>query len=672
MRKSALLCSLPLLLTLTLPVLLHGQFQQPDPNELKMTSDPMAPGAAAVYLEVKEIDNDPIHLRTVYARIKVLTEKGKELATVEIPYEQGSFKVQNIRGRTIHPDGTIVPLTGNVADLLQSKSTEGQVNRRVFTLPSVEVGSVLEYQYELGYNDQYFSSPSWEIQRPYFIHEAHYMFTPYKEFAPHRQSDLSTTTHLYSHGNQINSLLWTGRLPVGASVQSSAGGYYTLDLTNVPPIPEEEWMPPMQSVLYKIDFYYTSSGDAANFWATQAKAWAKETDKFAEPNEQIKQAVAGLTASTDSDLDKAKKLYAAVEALDNTDYSRARGESELKQLQLKEAKHASDVWTQKSGDSNEIAMLYLAMLRAAGLRAYTVQVVDRGQRIFDSSYINFNQFGITLVIVDTGGKEIILDPGEKMCTFGMQNWRHSGTAGVRESAAGLEFVNLPEQDFMGNTTMRIGDVSLDEHGALTGTLRLVMSGQEALRWRQTAIENSSDEVKKQFDRWLDAQVPEGVEAHVDHFIGMDNADAQLMAVVNVKGSMGTATAKRLMVPDFFFATHSHEPFVDQQKRQTDVDMHYGEQVIDQVAYHLPAGVTVEGTPQDLDTLWKGYAVYTTETVASAGQVLVKRTLARGFMLAKPEEYQDLRGFYEKVAAGDQEQLVLSIAPTAPATVSKGN
>ncbi len=672
MRKSALLCSFPLFFALTLPGLLHGQFQQPDPNELKMTSDPMAPGAAAVYLEVKEIDNDPLHYQTFYARIKVLTEKGKELATVEIPYAQGTFRVQNITGRTIHPDGTIVPLTGKAEDLLQSKSKEGQINRRVFTLPSVEVGSVLEYQYEVGYDDQHFSAPSWNIQKPYFVHKAHYQFTPFVNFMPGARNQMASSHVLEDqHGHVMSALVWMGRLPEGTSVKTDVAGFYTVDVTDIPPIPDEEWMPPLDSFLYDVNFYYKPAGGGENFWVTAAKQWGKDTDKFAQPSEPIKQAVAGLTAPSDSDLDKAKKLYAAVEALDNTDYSRARGESELKQLQLKAAKHAADVWAKKSGDSNEIALLYLSMLRAAGLKAYAVQVVDRSQSLFDASYMNFDQFGITLVVVDTGGKEIILDPGEKMCPFGLQNWRHSGTAGVLESDAGMKFVNLPEQDFKANTTTRIGDVSLDEHGGVTGTVQLEMDGQEALRWRQTAIENSSDEVKKQFDRWLNEQVPEGVEAHVDHFIGMDNGEAQLVAVANVKGSMGTATARRFMLPGFFFETRGHEPFVDQPKRLTDVDMHYGEQVIDQVTYHLPAGMTVEARPQDQDSLWQGYAGYSTETAASAGQVLIKRTLAHAFTLAKPEEYQDLHGFYEKVASGDQEQLVLSIAPTA-AAASKGN
>jgi hypothetical protein len=39
---------------------------------------------------------------------------------------------------------------------------------------------------------------------------------------------------------------------------------------------------------------------------------------------------------------------------------------------------------------------------------------------------------------------------------------------------------------------------------------------------------------------------------------------------------------------------------------------------------------------------------------------VARVLARAFDVAKPSDYQDLRGFYQKVAAADQGQLVFTV------------
>ena len=60
-------------------------------------------------------------------------------------------------------------------------------------------------------------------------------------------------------------------------------------------------------------------------------------------------------------------------------------------------------------------------------------------------------------------------------------------------------------------------------------------------------------------------------------------------------------------------------------------------------------MTVEGAPPDASIPWTGHAAYVTKTVSTPGQVVVARTLARAFTEAKPEEYQDLRGFYQKVA-----------------------
>src|ERR1700694_1252104 len=68
------------------PLVSHAQFQAPTPEELRMTSDPKAPGADAVYLYREETEDDPHHFNTVYARLKILTEKGREAATIRIVY----------------------------------------------------------------------------------------------------------------------------------------------------------------------------------------------------------------------------------------------------------------------------------------------------------------------------------------------------------------------------------------------------------------------------------------------------------------------------------------------------------------------------------------------------------------------------------------------------------
>jgi hypothetical protein len=666
MRISVFVRNAFLFVAVASPVVVCAQFQPPTDEELKMTADPKAPGAAAVYLNIEEVTDDPLHYHSFHARIKVLAEKGKELATVEIPYQRGNFKVEDIKARTIHADGTVIPLAGKPEDLLISKTGERQFGRMVFTLPSVEVGSILEYRYQIRYDDNHYSSPSWEIQRPYFVHKAHYAFTPFKGFLNGSQN--ATSMHLVdARGNALNTLIWWSILPSGVAIKTDVSGHYSVDLADIPPIPHEEWMPPIHSLLYKVLFYYKGASNAGDFWISEAKRWSKEVDHFAEPSKPIHDAVAGLIAPGDGDLDKAKKLYKAVQALDNTDFSRKKGESELKQLKLKAAKTAEDTWAQKSGSSEDIALLYLAMLRAAGLTAYEMKVVDRARSIFTPGYLDFDQLDDDVVILSSGGKEIVLDPGEKMCTFQTLHWRHAGASGIRQSAEGRALWTTPLLPYTANTLVRIGDVTLDGHGAVTGEFRFVMSGQEALRWRQASLRYDQDEVKKQFDRWLESMVPSGVEAHIDHFLGLDDPDVNLVAVVKVNGTLGAATSKRLLLPGFFFETRGRTPFVDQAKREEPVDMHYGDQVTDQVAYHLPPGLAAEGAPQDTKIPWEGHAILVTKIKTAPDQITIARVLSRAFTFATPEEYQSLRDFYQKVAAADQQQLVLTASPAA-----KGN
>ena len=167
------------------PLILRAQFQQPTDEELKMTSDPKAPGAAAVFLDIEEVASDPLHNQSTYARIKVLTEKGKELATVEASLPEGDLQDRRHQG-THHPsrrDCDSARLS-NPKISWSPRAARSRSEKKVFTLPSVEVGSILEYSYDLSYNDNTYSSPTWEIQRPYFVHKAHYQFTPQKAFMP--------------------------------------------------------------------------------------------------------------------------------------------------------------------------------------------------------------------------------------------------------------------------------------------------------------------------------------------------------------------------------------------------------------------------------------------------------------------------------------------------------
>ena len=369
---------LPLLLA---PVRALSQFQEPNPEELKMTADPKAPGASAVILYTEETADDIQMELTYYERVKVLTEKGKELATVQLPYNHESYKIDAISGRTIHSDGSVYPLTTKPTDLMDFKTSGYQKNMAVFTLPNVEVGSILEYRMKVKYKLSEFALPTWHVQRPYFVHKAHYSYRP----------DMSIVNSAYS-------LSISGRIPDGTQLVRDKKGVQSLDVTDVPASPDEDWMPPINTFRFLIDFYFTAAtSDREEYWKATKKSWAASVFDWTFPTAGLKKIADGIVSPADSEEVKAQKLYAAVMSLENTSFTRQKSEIERKKEKIRDIQKIEDIWTQKSGTSNGLAMLYVGLARAAGLKAAEVEVVNRDRAIFDPYYLTLYQYDDVLV-----------------------------------------------------------------------------------------------------------------------------------------------------------------------------------------------------------------------------------------------------------------------------------
>ncbi|MGD0729813.1 MAG: DUF3857 domain-containing protein [Terracidiphilus sp.] len=621
-----------------------------------MTADPKAPGAAAVYLYREETTDDEVHTQTYYERIKILTEKGKELATVQIPYLHGVDTVKDIQGRTIHADGSIFPLTVKPDDLMAVKAGGYQVNEVVFNLPDAEVGSILEYRLKIGYPGYKISQPIWDIQQPYFVRNAHYSFHPYiamDRYPVDWQGDL------------LDRLAYSYRLRPGDKLDhDKKKNVYSADLADIAAEPDEDWMPPLNTLKWRVEFYCTKAKTTDAFWKEAGKYWANWILDFTKPTRDLRNAASGLVAPADTDEQKARKIYAAVQKLDNTDFSRKKSQVERKKEKLKDVHRAEDVWKQQSGSSNDIALLYVALARAAGLKVWPAYIVNRDRAIFDNSFLSDSQFDDDIVIFESEGKEIYLDPGQKMCPSGALHWKHTLSSGFRLADKGAVFVATPSGTYKSAVVQRIADLAIDPAGEVQGTVRLVMTGPSALYWRQLALQNDPEEVKKQFNESIRDKMPEGVQVDFDHFLGLEEYETNLIAIVKVSGNLGTATGKHFFLPGLFFHARANHPFVAQDRRSTPVDVQYPSMEQDQVIYHLPPGFAVEGGPKTADAAWAERAMLRIHFAAKDNQVEVVRILAHNFSLLDSKDYSGLHDFYLKVAAADQQQLVLTRTPAA--------
>jgi len=635
-----------------------------------MTSQPQAPGASAVYLYREERTDDPDQTYSEYVRLKILTEGGKDLANVELKYvSEGdtNYSISNIAGRTIHPDGTIIPFSGKPYERSIEKIKGYKVKSKVFTLPDVTVGSIIEYRYKLHWNYLLFSSPIWFVQTDLYLRRGYFFWHPLDEV--HRSYD--------EHGMRSDFIAWTPILPPGSSVVvpnqatgarrffSGSGTTLELNVQDIPPSPVEEYMPPIRGLSYRVMFYYTSYKTADEFWTGVGKQWSRERDSFIGPGPAVKAAVQQLVADSDTQEQKLRKIYAAVEQINNTYYTREHSQAEDKAAGLAEIKTTDDVWTRKRGSSEEVAQLFVAMARAAGMKAYIMAITDRYDGIFLKDYESFHQLDFDIALVTIDGKDKPFDPSSRFCPYGQLAWQHSLVGGIRQTDAGTELAATPSQNYRDSRSIRVANLDMDEGGEVSGKIEMKFTGAPALFWRQRALTEDKETIERDLKESIVETLPPDIELKPMSIGKLEDYEEPMTAAFELKGKIGSVTGKRILIAGDLFESNS-KPMFSQEKRQLAVMLWYPFIDSDAIRINLPAGFTVEGVPPAATIQLPNKASYVMQAAADAKGVTIRRDLSVGSVFYKPDEYPNLRKFYSKFEAKDQEPVILKVAPTASA------
>lgn len=641
------------------PVVRGQQWTAPTPEELSMTSVSAVPGADAVILNHEEIDDDDNHVQHHYYRIKVLTEKGLHYADVDINWTKSSdmsgVHVGEFFGRTVQPDGSIVPYTGKGMDKVLEKGKDGALERRVYALPAAKVGSILEYRYSLRMDDHWFRSPRWYVQDvDLYTRNAKFLWKP-------TDKELLGTTR--GGREQVSQRIASAAsLPPGVTVSNlrlpTGRMNYSVAVSDVMPFSREQYMPPIYSSRYHVFFYYTPYYNTQDFWASEVKFWAEDTNKFQSANGTVATLAREITQGAASDEDKARKLYAFVMTLENTDYTRVRTTQEEKNA----IKNAADVLARKHGTANQIAMTYVALARAAGLKASSMCVSDRSSLILDVNWQDMSQLSDVIAIVNYGGADHYLDPGSRYMPFGHLEWDHTITGGARQDAKDFKdmksaFAITPGEPYKFSRTSRVGDLKVEDDGTMSGKLTFTFEGSPALRWRHVALRNDESELKDQLKKELESLLPAGSEVEVTSLQNISNGELPLKVDARVSGHVGKAVGSRVMLPTVLFEGNSGPKF-PHDRRDLGVYFPYAEMVQDAVRYTLPAGWSVESAPTQEVTKLKNIAAHSLTSQQTPNTITVRRDFIMGEIYFPHEDYGELRKFYGDFEAKDHSNVIL--------------
>jgi hypothetical protein len=615
-------------------------------QDLEIKQVPGNPGADAVQLYYADFINDQEETEFFYVRIKVLNEKGKSHADVEliVPPEAS---ISSLKARTIQPDGRITEFTGKPFQKIVIKGRGVKVLAKAFTMPEVNVGSIIEYKYHIdtpGYVTV--SNNSWTIQ--------HELYTVKESF---RMKAFSGPIEGLEGGYRVAALY--SHMPNNIKPLQKGEGY-ELDLENIPAFESEGYMPPEDDIKPQMRFFYITTGNSTpdKFWQDAGRKWNDEAEHFIGNRKEISQAAAEAIGSETGPEQKLRKLYARAQQIRNLTYERERTEEEQKKEKLKLNQNAGDVLARGAGYRDDITRFFVALARSAGFDASIVRISNRLNKFFDKGLLSRQQLETEIAVVNLAGKDVYLDPGTRFCSYGYLRWIRTSTQGIKLDKKGGVFVTVPSAAYDKATTRRNAEMALDSGGNLTGSITVKFEGGEALEHRLDELDADEAGKKNDLEDELKGWLPPGAVIKLTKSEGWETSDAPLAAIFSVEmPGYASIAGKRLLVPAYLFQARQMDAF-KHADRKFPVYFPYAFGEVDKINITVPSGYTLENVPQQ-QTARLAYAAYQNVAQFDGKQVVTQRILQINGIFFRVEQYPEVKAFFSKVQAGDEQQAVLT-------------
>lgn len=615
------------------------EWQPISPDELKMTSEPLAPGAPAVIL-YRQVDRDDVLNREVnYVRTKILTEEGRKYADVEIPFVKSLTNVRNIKARTIQPNGSVRNFDGQVYDKTVVKARGVRFLAKTFTLPDVQVGSIIEYRYAEDWDESRLDNSRWILNDELFIRHAQFSLRPY-EMVPIRWT-------------------WKG-LPAGApSPQQGSGGKVRLELRDIAAFQEEDYAPPENELKARVDFTYThtTETDPDKYWKQEGKRIFSQVDGFVNKRKAMEQAVAEIVSASDTPETKLRKIYARVQQLRNVSYEKRKTQQEEKRDKLKDINNIEDIWKRGYGHGVGLTYLFLGLVRGAGFEAWPVLVAPRSDYFFSPKGVNSGQLNSNVVLVKLNGQDLYLDPGSKFVPYGLLPWPETGVTGLRLEKEGGGWVTTSLPPSSASQIQRRAVLKLDDAGTLEGKLTVTYTGLEASWRRQEERFEDTPARKKFLEDDLKGWIPVSIELELKNQPDWDSSADTLVAEFDLKvpGWVAGAGRRALMPVALFSGSEKH--IFEHSTRVHDVYFQFPNEKKDDITIELPPGWRVGTLPQgqDIDAPFCGYKL---QAENKNDELHLTRWFAMHGIWLGQKNYGVLRDFFQVVRSGDELQIVL--------------
>jgi hypothetical protein len=560
-----------------------------------------------------------------HMRAKILSNEARSLADVEI-FLDDKESLTDWWGRTLLPDGTVLELDRRELREQQiARSGWWQQRAMKGALPGVVPGSVIDYGYTVRGEHRYLSRRIL-LQQNWPVLRFRYRWKPYGGY--------SAVYRVYRSD--------------GLDVQLERGRQAVLIVANnLPPVPDEPYMPPDHEVRASIILYYLDEGiPFKKFWREHARRIEQQT-REKDSTELVGKAIAAAREKPGGDL--TAELRAAY------DWIAANVENPLYES------GAEDLVTDPlgaTGTLNPTDRLFVQVARGLGAEADIVMAPDRTTNFWDPQLRNMRQFASELVAVRAPGEPddeaLIVDPSSGLA-FGEIPWRVSGTEGLLADSRQVRSIFLPPSGADRNITHKAVKLEFnDDASKFFAEWTEVAKGQAGLFHAQRLTRLTNRDHDRTVEYMCGASSETEVtraESSVKHppvsFELSCGLERFLSGIDDNIGRYHMAWLGPWIGPI---------PSLPPGPRVHPVIFNYPYVETMEIDVKAPSGFRPSGDPVEIGFA-ESYGKFQLTIKATEDGFQIKRAFAMLPLIVPPEEYEALRAFLEEVRIADRTRLM---------------
>ena len=654
----------------------YGQFKAPkfgkiDPSELSMTKYDKDTAAGALilfddgvsYFKTNSQGNFQIIFER-HCRIKLFKKTAFQLANIKIRLDKTNTnkeELSSFKAATFNVEnGSMVQIKLDDKNIFEEKTKNYTINKFVF--PQIREGSIIEFTYEIT-SDFLYNFRGWIFHHSYPAVWSQYQ-TRIPEYFDYRQSSkgyLAFTLDKEDYGNTsftfYNEYSTPGR---SFSTRESrtvnvATKNHLYAISDVPAFKSEPNIDCDDNYIQSIEFELSSIQFPGSVRRTFTESWESVNHKLIEDENFgvllkskgfINDTVNLLCKGKTSDLEKASAIYSYVQKRMkwNGDYS------------IWALNGLKKPYKEHTGNSAEINQLLTLMLQNAGLIANPVLFSTRNNGISTSFFPTISKYNSVLTKLDIDGKIYLLDACSEFSPLGVLPANDINGKGLVVDDTKVEWVDLET-----NTNYKenkIYQLKINADGTFTGTIQSNYDGYAAIAYREELkkVKSNDDLIRKMEEN------QKGLSINGYDITNRYNIDKPLNDSLNVKISDNAEVIgdKIIFTPLLYEAIEKNMYKLEDRKYPVNYNYPISEMYVFQ--YTIPEGYQVESLPKSIRIKLPDNSISVSYIVQSVGDkisVIYRRNITK--ILFLPDEYPDLKEYYNQIVNTHSEKIILKKA-----------